>query len=293
MKQRKWTITTLLSAFLLTATAFAAGPTINLMPTADDGVPEGYTEEEWLGVSGSMYAEVVDDENYTVTVEASGLVPDGLYTLWWMSEGLVGMSMGPAGGVPDNEFRADADGNATVTITVSQDNEYDMIALAYHADDETHGEEPGALGDVTFGHLMGPFPRGLSLNAIDGDGIPEGHSEDEWFTASGATYVSDITDDSYTVTVEASGLVSDGLYTLWWITEGIISTDMGPAGGVPDNEFRADADGNASLTITVDADNDYGALAIAYHADDETHGDTPGELGEITFGHLMSDFPRP
>jgi hypothetical protein len=68
---------------------------------------------------------------------------------------------------------------------------------------------------------------------------------------------------------------------------------MGPGGGVPDNEFRADSDGNAETTFRVPAANDYQRMVIAYHADDQTHGDEPGEMGEITFEHLSGAWPGP
>ncbi|NBD33898.1 MAG: hypothetical protein GVY17_13275 [Cyanobacteria bacterium] len=48
-------------------------------------------------------------------------------------------------------------GNATTTITVPANNSYDMIGLAYHADNQTHGNKPGKMGKVTFNHFMGPF----------------------------------------------------------------------------------------------------------------------------------------
>jgi hypothetical protein len=130
-----------------------------LMAAADDGTPTGLTEQEWLAAKGEVSVLEVNSDSYTVTLEASNLVPNGLYTLWWVNKQLVGMNMGPAGGTPNNEFRADSEGNATATITVPADNNYQMLAVAYHADDQTHGEMPGEMGKVTFGHLMGDFPK--------------------------------------------------------------------------------------------------------------------------------------
>lgn len=126
---------------------------------ANDGIPEGLTEQEWLAATGAISVSEMDSENYTVTVEASNLVPDGLYTLWWVNKKLVGMDMGPAGGSPNNEFRADSDGNATTAISVPANNNYQTLVVAYHADGRTHGEMPGEMGQVTFGHLKGNFAR--------------------------------------------------------------------------------------------------------------------------------------
>ncbi|NJL51797.1 MAG: hypothetical protein HC930_05420 [Hydrococcus sp. SU_1_0] len=130
-----------------------------LMATANDGTPQAMTEEEWMTAEGKVSVSEVNSDSYTVTLEASNLVPNGLYTLWWVNQKLVGMGMGPAGGLPDNEFRADNKGNATTTISVPVNNDYQMLVAAYHADDQTHGEMPGKMGEITFGHLMGDFPK--------------------------------------------------------------------------------------------------------------------------------------
>jgi hypothetical protein len=130
-----------------------------LMANADNGTPEGLTKQKWLAAKGEVSASPVKANNYTVTLKASDLVPNGLYTFWWVNKKLVGMDMGPAGGTPGNEFKADSKGNATATITVPANNNYQMLAVAYHADNQTHGQMPGEMGKVTFTHLMGNFPK--------------------------------------------------------------------------------------------------------------------------------------
>lgn len=145
------------------AVSFSADPAMaqdfssDLMAADKSGVPEGWTSEDWMKASATATATANGDE-HMVDVEATGLVPEGLYTFWWVNPGMVGMSMGPGGGAPGNDFRADADGNAEVSINVPADNDYAMMVVAYHADDETHGDEPGAMGEVTFEHLMGAWP---------------------------------------------------------------------------------------------------------------------------------------
>ena len=122
------------------------------MPVNEDGVPAWVTQEYW----NAARAQVAFDGT-TLTLEATGLVPYGLYTFWGVNQQLLGMSENPLGGSPENEFRADGQGNASVEV--SSGTRYDMLALAYHADNQTYGEEPGAMGDVTFIHFMGPFPQ--------------------------------------------------------------------------------------------------------------------------------------
>jgi hypothetical protein len=131
----------------------------NLMATANDGTPRGITRQQWLTANAQVSASPISSNSYRVTLQASNLVPNGLYTFWWVNRKIVGMDMGPAGGVPSNEFRADSRGNVTTTITVPAHHNYQMIAVAYHADNKTHGEMPGEMGKVTFTHLMGDFPK--------------------------------------------------------------------------------------------------------------------------------------
>ncbi|MFP4133533.1 MAG: hypothetical protein ACLFQP_03940, partial [Halothece sp.] len=83
----------------------AAASTQLMGTNKDSGTPDGYSQQEWTSANANVTVTDVNADSYTVQVEASGLVPDGLYTLWYMEERLVGMGMGPAGGTPENEFR--------------------------------------------------------------------------------------------------------------------------------------------------------------------------------------------
>ena len=133
-----------------------------LSATTDSGTPEAFTEAQWQEAGGAASVSAQSAEEYTVRLEASGLVPDGLYTTWYVIPGLAGTSagqeVGPAGSLP-NEFRADAQGNATFEFSVPSSNDYRDLVVAYHADDMTHGDAPGAMGEVTFAHLMTGFPK--------------------------------------------------------------------------------------------------------------------------------------
>jgi len=144
---------------LAASTGLAGTFTNVLVPSDETGVPEQASHGAWLAATGEAVA-VVDQPTHTVTVSAENLVPGGLYTVWYVEEQLIGMSAGPAGGVPDNEFRADATGTAEITFEVPADNAYDRLVVAYHADDQTHGESPGEMGTVTFEHLSGEWPAG-------------------------------------------------------------------------------------------------------------------------------------
>lgn len=134
-------------------------PSSELMGTADSGLPPGIEDEElWTAARGR--AEVVEQEEGvdTVIVAAGGLVPDGIYTIWWVNPRPDGMDMGPGGGLPQNTFTADHRGRARARLTVASDNNYQLMVIAYHADHRLYGEKPGAMGKVTFEHLKGPWP---------------------------------------------------------------------------------------------------------------------------------------
>ncbi len=133
-------------------------PHTTLTAADGSGVPDGFTSEQWLSVEGEARVVTQEDGHDVIDFEASGLVPEGLYTFWWVSSGLLGMSMGPGGGVPDNEFAADAEGHAATTIRVPSDNDYQMMVVVYHADGQAHGDSPGEMGTVSFEHLRGAWP---------------------------------------------------------------------------------------------------------------------------------------
>ena len=130
-----------------------------LMATDQDGTPNNFTKDRWLRAKAQVSTTSIPrSNNYRITVQAENLVPNGLYTFWWVNPRIVGMDMGPAGGVQGNSFLADNQGNATANITVSNNN-YRMLVVAYHADNKTHGEMPGKMGEITFSHLAGEFPK--------------------------------------------------------------------------------------------------------------------------------------
>lgn len=286
----------------------AGAPGTWVSGTAMDGTPEGFDEETWLTANAVAFFDMGEEGTDAVTIVAVNLVPEGLYTLWWVNnmQDMDNMSMGPAGGASANEFTADEDGYGTITIEVASDNDYQTLVVAYHADGQTHGEGPGEMGVQTFSHLMGSFPgpgamEGLGyvsfLISAAMDGTPEGNDEETWLEAAGYAYLAPATEEdaeTVSVTILMTDLVSEGLYTLWWVNnmQDMANMSLGSAGELPTNEFTAEEDGDAVLTIEVPAGNDYETLVVAYHADGQTHGETPGEMGSQTFSHLMGAFPQ-
>jgi hypothetical protein len=287
--------------------------------TTEDGVPKAVDAKTWDKAFGIAEMSMGSDGSDTIVVEASGLVPDGLYTLWWVNM-KPSMTMGPAVKPPDNEFKADTKGNASISFKVPSKNDYQTLFIAYHADDRTHGADPGKSGVETFSQLMGAFPgpagmlpaigmesmatmaatqaAGMGdstslatiLKATDESGIPKGIDKAVWSKAIGVAWMSMGSNGTDTIVVKLGRLVPDGLYTLWWVNMKPSMT-MGPAVKPPDNEFKTDANGNATVTFTVSSKNDYQTLFVAFHADGKTHGTDPGKSGVETFSQLMGAFP--
>jgi hypothetical protein len=157
-----------LLAVLIGAMAFGAvaaqddmaedAPVVNVLPIVEmDGIPEGVEAEAWADATVIAVATQTED-GVEVTIFGAELVPEGLYTTWAVNEGLVGMDVAPAGGTPANEFRANEDGFGVNTIIIPADEVPDALALAYHSDDQTYGDNPGPMGEVSFTHVMGGFP---------------------------------------------------------------------------------------------------------------------------------------
>ncbi len=172
-----------------------------------------------------------------------------------------------------------------------------MLAVAYHSDGQTYGDNPGAMGEVTFTHVMGAFP-GMQesetvlslLPVVQPDGVPEMVGEEAWAEAA-VIAVAEEVEDAFEITVYGANLVVDGLYTTWAVNEGTFGMQVAPAGGLPDNEFRANEAGFGINEIVIAADEVPDALALAYHSDDQTYGDNPGPMGDTSFTHVMGMFP--
>jgi len=127
----------------------------------------GITLGEWLSASGSgIYTE--SDEGAELVLSMAGLVPDGVYTVWCSELKLPpepAITDQPCG-APDgseNIFTAAEDGSATFQVMMdklppSTAEKLSVVALAYHSDGETYGEEPGDFGLVTHVHIFWMLP---------------------------------------------------------------------------------------------------------------------------------------
>lgn len=123
------------------------------------GAPLGLTLEEWFGASGAGSYQCLDGQA-TIEVDFTGLVPEGVYTMWHFfmasppTEPFIGtydLPLGQRDG-SDSVFKADAQGRAHYERTfkpclqLSGEHLMSGLAIAWHSDARTHGVVPGRFG---------------------------------------------------------------------------------------------------------------------------------------------------
>jgi hypothetical protein len=142
---------------------------------------------------------------------------------------------------------------------------------------------------------VGPFPKGPELPLTLG----------EWFGATGAGTYSCV-DGSAEIDVSFTGLVPDGVYTMWHWFNADPPTEPFKAGfDIPvgsrdgsDSIFIADAEGNARFERTMKpclqltGEHLMAGLAIAWHSDGQTYGVHVGDLGKNAHVPLFLVLPK-
>lgn len=161
-----------------TADATAHDPlNLSKSPTGPFAAGEAldFTMEDWLAARGEGAYEVVDGRG-TMSLDFTGLVPGGLYTMW-CSE--MHMQPGPRildypCGAPDGSesaFTADESGEASFrleadALPASSEEVIQILAVAYHSDGQEHGALPGDFGSRTHVQLMHMLPApGAALSS--------------------------------------------------------------------------------------------------------------------------------
>lgn len=127
----------------------------------------GFTMADWLSAAGEgSYA--VDGDEAILDLRFTGLVPDGLYTMWCAEKHMLPepkVVQAPCGARDGSQagFYADEDGQGAISIAMpplpdTTDEVIQIIAAAYHSDDKNHGEIPGDFGSQTHVQLMHALP---------------------------------------------------------------------------------------------------------------------------------------
>jgi len=117
------------------------------------------TLEEWLKARGTLHIKCRSDGSALLKVNAWGLIPNGVYTLWgvfsrdFSGDGNIdGMGPSALGGVP-NVAIASIIGRASITRELNfcptEEENLKTVAMAYHSDGNVYGGVP-ELGGVGF-----------------------------------------------------------------------------------------------------------------------------------------------
>ncbi len=121
------------------------------------GFPPGMTKKSFLAARGSMKITFIDEKSTIIEFNFSGLIPDGVYTLWNVLKPLPDFgdeSLGPKG-YGKHGVIADGNGNAHAVVYLDKRPGV-MFLLDYHAD----GKLAGKKGVVVFpGALWAHFPK--------------------------------------------------------------------------------------------------------------------------------------
>ena len=141
----------------------------------------------------------------------------------------------------------------------------------------------------------GPWPKGRSLGMTLG----------EWLDAKGEAQYS-CKDGTGQLSVEFTGLVPEGVYTMWHFfmasppTDPFIGTYDLPIGARDGTQsvFSADKAGTASYDVAfkpclqLTGEHLFAGLAIAWHSDGKTYGAVPGEFATVSHVHLYAGLPK-
>ena len=158
---------------------------------------------------------------------------------------------------------------------------------------------PAATGPQGIAHAAGFRPALIATDApttkvSNADGKPLGFSLGAWLGATGTAAILPGKAGGERVTVQLHGLQPKGLYSLFEN-----HFDQNPVGFTPldgkgaTNSFRADAKGNAKITVTTpDVLTHANAVLVVYHSDGKTHGASRGPIG-VGAQHELIARPAP
>ena len=150
----------------MNAPLYAAGKTVPHNPfdpaavgPYPKGAPLGLTLGQWLKHRGTGSYHV-DEGAGKLELEFTGLVPEGVYTMWHAFialpppepfTGTLDLPLGARDG-SESVFTADEKGNAKFVHSFSPGLQFSdswttsMLAIAYHSDGKTYGGSPGDFG---------------------------------------------------------------------------------------------------------------------------------------------------
>ena len=142
---------------------------------------------------------------------------------------------------------------------------------------------------------LGPYPKGRPLDVTLG----------QWFEAEGAGRYR-CRDGEGQLTVDFTGLVPGGVYTMWHFfmasppTQPFIGTYDLPLGSRDGTQsvFTADDRGRARFArsfkpcLQLTGEHLAAGLAVAWHSDGKTYGVEPGDFGTVSHIQLYTGLPK-
>lgn len=136
----------------------------------------GVTLREWLAAEGTA-SYWCDDGTATVTASFDNLVPDGLYTVWYVirpdppTNPFTGL-LSPIGERDGAQSIFTADGGGHVDyqavfepcLEMSGTRTLTVVGVSWHSDGQTYGFRPGPFGQATHTQINAFFPKDSSAN---------------------------------------------------------------------------------------------------------------------------------
>ena len=122
--------------------------------------PLHMTLGQWLGATGVVSLTPLSDAREHVSIELTGLVPNGLYSVFenHFDQSPVGFT--PLdGSAKRNTFRADKSGHASLQLNTPAVMTHDnAVLVVYHADGRSWGMQRGAIGVKAQHQLIARLP---------------------------------------------------------------------------------------------------------------------------------------
>ena len=119
----------------------------------------GFKLGQWLGPRGKLTL-LPQTEGATVQVRLSGLIPNGIYSLFENHFDQKPVGFTPLDGKgTTNSFKADGKGVASLTVHASQmPTNVNAVLVVYHSDHLTHGESRGEIGITAHHQMLAKIP---------------------------------------------------------------------------------------------------------------------------------------
>jgi len=187
--------------------------------------------------------------------------------------------------VPDSDIMVEG---SDKVFRVEGEQDEENLAKTVYAAAEAIEHDPFKVGE----NPLGPFEKGEELGFTLGD----------WLAATGSgTY--EVDDGEAELDLEFENLVPDAVYTIWCSrisfppNVNIVDRPCGAEDG-SENVFETDEEGNANYNLELEpleqsTEETATIIALAYHSDGETYGESAGDFGLNSHVQIFYLIPVP